>query len=324
METILEVSNLVKHFALGRKNKKVRSVDGISFSIGKKETFGLAGESGCGKTTTARIIMGLTEPTDGAIHFLGKNISRLNGAESRDFRRQIQMVFQDPYGSLNPRKSIGSILALPFKIFKEARKEDIKAKVVKILEEVDLRPPDIFWSRYPHELSGVQRQRIAIARSIALHPQLIVADEPVAALDMSIRAGILNLMRTLKEKNGISFLFISHDLSVLRNMCDRIAIMYLGKFVEVAKAKDIFVSPKHPYTKALLSATLVPDPKVESSRQRVILSGDVASAIDLPRGCRFNTRCPYTRAKCFDSEPELTHTDDDHLVSCHFWERLCS
>jgi peptide/nickel transport system ATP-binding protein len=317
MENILVVNNLVKHYFLPRSTTKVHSVDNISFSIKKGETFGLAGESGCGKTTTGRLITGLVSPTSGTIHFLSKSISNLNNEETKEFRRNIQMIFQDPFGSLNPRKTIGSILSLPFKIYESAEKSNIKNKVMNLLESVDLKPPNIFWDRYPHELSGGQRQRISIARSIAIHPQLIVADEAVAALDISVKSGILNLMRYLREKSGIGYLFISHDLSVLRNMCDRIAIMYLGKFVEVANAEDIFINCQHPYTRALLSAALVPNPRIEHSKKRMILNGDVASAINLPVGCRFNTRCPNANAKCHEVEPELSPFKSEHMVACH-------
>ena len=317
MKPVIEVTGLKKFFSLRGSRGTVRAVDGLTFSIGRQEAFGLAGESGCGKTTTANLLMGLTEPSEGTIRFLGDSIAGLNRAESKQFRRNIQMIFQDPYGSLNPRKTVGSILSLPFQVHEPAPQAVIKARVLALLESVELKPAASFWNRHPHELSGGQRQRVAIARSIALHPKLVIPDEAVAALDMSIRADILNLMRTVKESSGASFLMISHDLSVLRTMCDRIAIMYLGKFVEVADKEELFANPQHPYTKALLSATLIPNPRVEQARERIVLHDDPGSALNLPSGCSFHPRCPFAEARCRTSAPDLVEIAPNHQVSCH-------
>jgi oligopeptide transport system ATP-binding protein len=317
MKPVIEVRGLKKSFSMRGTKGKVRAVDGLTFSIGRQEAFGLAGESGCGKTTTADLLMGLTEPTEGDIRFLGNTITGLNRAETKQLRRNIQMIFQDPYGSLNPRKTVGSILSLPFQVHEPAPKDEIKARVLALLDSVELKPAESYWNRHPHELSGGQRQRLAIARSIALHPKLVISDEAVAALDMSTRADILNLMRQVKEQSGASFLMISHDLSVLRNMCDRIAIMYLGKFVEVADKEELFANPQHPYTKALLSATLIPDPRVEQARERIVLHDDPGSAMNLPKGCSFHPRCPFAEARCRASVPELVDFGPNHQVSCH-------
>lgn len=321
MKPVLEVIDLSKHYLLRAGNRRVRAVDGLNFSVGSQEAFGLAGESGCGKTTTAALLMGLITPTEGTIRFLGRDISGMNKAETKEFRRNIQMIFQDPYGSLNPRKTVGSILSLPFQIHEPASKSEIKTRVIELLESVELNPAIAFWNRHPHELSGGQRQRVAIARAIALHPKLVISDEAVASLDMSIRADILNLMRRVKDASGASFLMISHDLSVLRNMCDRIAIMYLGRFVELAPTEELFSNPQHPYTRALLSATLIPDPRVEQAREHVVLRGDIASSVDLPSGCPFHPRCPIAQDQCRTTPPELVEMSPNHLVSCHLAAR---
>src|SRR6056297_3026102 len=279
-QPLLEVIDLSKSFQVHGQRDAVHAVNSLNFSIGRGEAFGLAGESGCGKSTTASLLMGLVEQTGGEVRFLGKPVTGLSWSARKAFYRKVQMIFQDPYGSLNPRKTIGAILALPFLVHEPARKEKIRMHVLALLDSVELKPAKAFLHRYPHELSGGQRQRLAIARAIALRPDLVISDEAVAALDMSIRADILNLLKSVKDTSGASFLMISHDLSVLRAMCDRIAIMYLGRFVEVAETESLFTNPRHPYTRALLSATLLPNPRVERARERIILKGDPTTSGD--------------------------------------------
>ncbi len=316
-QPVLEVTGLLKTFHDRGHRNVVHAVNGLNFSIARGEAFGLAGESGCGKSTTASLLMGLVEPTGGDVRFHGKPVIGLSRAARKAFYRKVQMIFQDPYGSLNPRKTIGSILALPFQVHEPAPAEKIRTRVLALLESVELKPAESFLHRYPHELSGGQRQRLAIARAIALRPELVISDEAVAALDMSVRADILNLLKSVKDSSGASFLMISHDLSVLRAMCDRIAIMYLGRFVEVAETESLFTNPRHPYTRALLSATLLPNPRAEQARERIVLKGDPTTSGDTSTGCAFRFRCSLAERRCETLTPHLQQISVDHQVSCH-------
>ena len=326
-EKLLEVKNLVKHFPVrggvfSRVRAHVRAVDGISFDIEESETLGLVGESGCGKSTAGRTILRLLEPTSGEIKFRGTNIVGLEREKMRLLRREMQIIFQDPYASLNPRMTVGSIVGEPLTIHKIAKGKERDEKVAAILEKVGLRPEHM--RRYPHEFSGGQRQRIGIARALALNPKLIIADEPVSALDVSIQAQVINLLEDLQEEFGIAYLVISHDLSVVQHICDRIAVMYLGEIVEVAGADELVMSPRHPYSEALLSAVPVPDPSASNKKKRIILRGDVPSPVNPPSGCRFHTRCPYKEDKCSVEAPPLRVISGGHLTACHFAEKIFS
>jgi peptide/nickel transport system ATP-binding protein/oligopeptide transport system ATP-binding protein len=323
-EPLVEIRDLVKHFpltegiVLQRQVGAVHAVDGVSFDILEGETLGVVGETGCGKSTTARLIVRLLDPTSGSITYQGTDIASLSRAEMRPLRREIQMIFQDPYSSLNPRKTVGSIIAEPFIIHGEL---DDRAKrkraVQELMEQVGLNPEH--YNRYPHEFSGGQRQRIGVARAIALRPKLIIADEPVSALDVSIQAQILNLLRDLQRELGLTIVFIAHDLSVVRHMCDRIAVMYLGKVVELADADQLYDHPRHPYTGALLSAVPVPDPRLARERGRVVLGGDVPSPTNPPPACRFHTRCPkFVDGHCNTEEPILEAKEGGNLAACHY------
>ena len=322
-ESLLEVKNLVMHFPLTRgiifqrKVGAVQAVDGVSFTVKKGETLGLVGESGCGKSTTGRAILQLYKPTGGEVVFKGKDLTTLNGGDMRRMRRHLQMIFQDPYASLNPRMTVGNIIAEPMQIHKLVTKGERTQRVQELLETVGLNP--YFANRYPHEFSGGQRQRVGIARALAANPDFIVADEPVSALDVSIQAQIVNLLEDLQEKFGLTYLFIAHDLSVVRHISDRIAVMYLGKIVELAPRDGLYDNPLHPYTKALLSAVPIPDPVIEKKRERIILTGDVPSPINPPSGCHFHTRCPYVMDVCKAEEPFFADQGGGHFVACHLY-----
>jgi oligopeptide transport system ATP-binding protein len=322
-ETLLDVKNLVMHFPLTqgiiiqRKVGAVQAVDDVSFSVKRGETLGLVGESGCGKSTTGRAILQLYKPTAGNVVFQGKDLTKLDGGEMRKMRRHLQMIFQDPYASLNPRMTVGSIIAEPMQIHNLVSRDQRNRRVQELLETVGLNP--YFANRYPHEFSGGQRQRIGVARALAANPAFIVADEPVSALDVSIQAQIINLLEDLQQQFNLTYLFIAHDLSVVRHISDRIAVMYLGKIVEIADRDALYDDPLHPYTKALLSAVPIPDPVVERRRERIILTGDVPSPINPPSGCHFHTRCPYAMPVCKEVEPLFADQGSGHFVACHLY-----
>lgn len=318
---LVEVTDLKKHFPIKsgiifqREVAAVKAVDGVSFSIFEGETLGLVGESGCGKSTTGRTVLQLYRATSGSVKFEGQEITTLKGEALRKMRRRMQMVFQDPYASLNPRMSVGRIVAEPLVVHNIGTKKERDDRVAELLELVGLNP--YFVRRYPHEFSGGQRQRIGLARSLALNPSFIVADEPISALDVSIQAQVVNLLQKLQQDLGLTYLFIAHDLSMVRHLCDRVAVMYLGKIVEIAESEELYTNPLHPYTQALLSAVPVPDPLVEEKRQRIILKGDVPSPLNPPKGCNFNTRCPVSVDVCYDQDPELIEVLPGHWVACH-------
>ncbi len=320
-EVLIDVKDLRVYFPVTaglifqRKVADVRAVDGISFNIRKGETLGLVGESGCGKSTTGRAILQLYKPTTGNVNFDGSELTHMKSGELRRFRRRMQMIFQDPYASLNPRMSIGSVIAEPLAIHHLASGKARRDRVQELLRIVGLNP--YYANRYPHEFSGGQRQRIGIARALAVEPQFIVADEPVSALDVSIQAQIINLMEDLQHDFGLTYLFIAHDLSVVRHISDRVAVMYLGRIAELADRNELYENPLHPYTKALLSAVPVPDPVVEAKRERIILTGDVPSPLRPPPGCNFHTRCPIAIEECRERIPEFREISPDHWVACH-------
>ncbi len=316
---LLSVSNLKKHFPVKKgifssTTQLVKAVDGVSFQLRQGETLGLVGESGCGKTTVGRAILHLIEPTSGEILFKGENVSRLNTRERRELRSSMQIIFQDPFTSLNPRMTVGNIIAEPLKNQKKLSRSERKDRVASLMQKVGLRPEHL--GRYPHEFSGGQRQRIGIARSLALNPLVIVCDEPVSALDVSIQAQVINLLVELQEEMRISFLFIAHDLGVVEHISDRVAVMYLGRIVEMAPYEEIYENPLHPYTRALLSAAPIPDPDLK--RERILLPGDVPSPINPPSGCGFRTRCPQVKPECRDLEMQLANVESDHWVACPF------
>lgn len=325
-EYVIQVEKLKKHFplkkgffetVLSREEATVKAVDGVSFNVGKGEIMGLAGESGSGKTTTGRLLVRLISPTEGSIYFNGKDITKLSESELKPLRREIQIIFQDPFESLDPRMTIKEIVAEPIRVQKIAKNEDeLVERVKQSLREVELVPPEEFLLRYPHELSGGQRQRVAVARAFTLDPKFVVADEPVSMLDVSIRAEILNLMVDLVQKKGASVLFISHDLAVAKHVCDRVAVMYLGKIMETSTSEKLIDSPLHPYTKALIAAVPVPDP---SYRRADVISGEIPSPVTPPPGCRFHTRCPYAHSRCMTEEPSVVEVEPDHYVACHLY-----
>lgn len=326
-KNLLEVKNLQKYFPirgglLGREVGKVHAVDTVSFTLQQGKTLGLVGESGCGKSTLGRTLLRLTDPTAGEILYEGQDITKLKPGELRALRKEIQIIFQDPFASLNPRMSIREILSEPFEIHGLYKQPDERrAKIVELLQEVGLNPEAA--ERYPHEFSGGQRQRIGIARALALKPKLIVADEPVSALDVSIQSQVLNLMMDLRDKYGLSYIFIAHDLAVIEHISDDIAVMYLGKIIEHTSAEQLYKQPRHPYTQALIAS--IPEPKIDRNKTKKTLQGDVPSPINPPPGCRFNTRCPYAKDQCRSAEPELKNKgtrDAPHWVACHFADEL--
>lgn len=316
---LLEVKNLVKHFPItkgiifSKQVGAVKAVDGISFTVNRGETLGLVGESGCGKTTTGRVILRLIEPTSGEVLFDGKNVPELSKEELRELRRDMQIIFQDPYASLNPRMTVADIVGEPLHIHGLAKGKEREKRVQELLDVVGLS--SFHARRFPHEFSGGQRQRIGIARALAVNPKLIICDEPVSALDVSIQAQVINLLQDLQKEFGLTYLFIAHDLSVVKHISDRVAVMYLGKIVELADKDRLYANPKHPYTQALLSAIPIADPTVK--KERIILKGDVPSPINPPSGCRFHTRCPYAMDICQTKEPDFVDTGDGHYVACH-------
>jgi oligopeptide transport system ATP-binding protein len=324
--TLLSIRDLKVHFDLGGggpfdklfgtnpEKRVVKAVDGVSIDIYEQETLGLVGESGCGKSTLGRAILRLTEPTDGQVFYRDRDLAHLSRRQLREQRRHLQIIFQDPYASLNPRMTVGQIVGEPLETFRLARGREAEQRVQELLETVGLSKR--FIKRYPHEFSGGQRQRIGIARALAVDPDFIVADEPISALDVSIQAQIMNLLERLRREKNLTYLFISHDLRAIRHVSDRVAVMYLGKLVEIAEAKTIYKEPLMPYTKALISAVPVPDPQVEATRQRIMLEGDVPSPINPPPGCPFHTRCPYAIDVCKEVVPQLVEIKPSHFAAC--------
>ncbi len=319
---LVEVRNLKMHFPITagfpvpRQVGAVKAVDGVSFSVEPGETLGLVGESGCGKTTVGRTLLRLNQPTDGQVLFDGKSLLPLSESEFLPYRRQMQMIFQDPYASLDPRMTAGDIIGEAMDIHGLASGKERQERIYDLLNMVGLLPEHA--GRFPHEFSGGQRQRIGIARALAVEPKFIVCDEPISALDVSIQAQVVNLLEDLQERLGVAYLFVAHDLSMVKHISRRVAVMYLGRIVEVAPSDELYQRPMHPYTNALLSAVPIPDPAVERSRQRIILEGDPPSPVNPPSGCRFRTRCPFAQARCKEEDPKLVNVGNGHQVACHF------
>ena len=320
----MRVEGLRQHFPITRgvifqhRLGVVKAVDDISFEIYRGETLGLVGESGCGKSTTARAILQLNRPTAGKVYLDGVDLVSLKGNKLREMRRRMQMIFQDPYASLNPRMTVSSIVAEPLVVYAVGQRKERQARVEELLQMVGLDP--YFANRYPHEFSGGQRQRIGIARALALRPDFIICDEPISALDVSIQAQVVNLLEDLQERLGLTYLFIAHDLSMVRHISDRVAVMYLGKIVELTDRDTLYANPLHPYTQALLSAVPIPDPAISDEEQRPVLEGDLPSPSNPPKGCNFNTRCPFAKDSCFSVEPEFREVSPGHWVACHLTE----
>lgn len=328
-QLLLDVRNLKMYFPVTRgiifqrTVGNVQAVDDVSFSIERGRTLGLVGESGSGKTTIGRSIVRLYKPTAGQVLFDGQDLVQMESDALWKMRKQVQMIFQDPFASLNPRFTIGSLIAEPMHIYQMGTKQEIRARTEELLRLVGLRPEYI--DRYPHEFSGGQRQRIAVARALAVNPELIIADEPVSALDVSVRAQVLNLLQSLQSRFNLTYLFVSHDLSVVRHVADRVAVMYLGRIVELADRDELYTAPKHPYTRALLSAVPIPDPRIEKKRQRIILTGDLPSPMHIPTGCRFHTRCPMAQKICREVEPVFEAKEGhEHYAACHFSDQVTS
>jgi oligopeptide transport system ATP-binding protein len=324
-ETLLHVDDLKMHFPIyrgvfQRQVGAVRAVDGVSFDVKRGETLGLVGESGCGKSTTGRTILQLYKPTAGNVSFDGTNLVTLKGEQMRQMRRRMQMIFQDPYASLNPRMTVAQLVGEPLIVHNVATGAEIKERVAHLLELVNLNPA--FATRYPHEFSGGQRQRIGVARALALQPSFIICDEPISALDVSIQAQVVNLLEELQQQFNLTYLFIAHDLSMVKHISDRVAVMYLGVIVELATRDELYAKPLHPYTQALLSAVPIPDPVADAKRKRTILQGDVPSPANPPSGCRFRTRCPIAEAVCAETRPEFREIRPGHFVACFFAERF--
>jgi oligopeptide transport system ATP-binding protein len=325
-DTLVDVRNLKMYFPIRRGLLiervvgHVHAVDDITFQVKRGETLGLVGESGCGKSTTGRAVLQIYKPTAGQVIFDGKDITKATGKDLRMYRRNMQMIFQDPFASLDPRMTVGGIISEPLEIHNLGKAKEREEKVREMLRFVGLNP--YFANRFPHEFSGGQRQRIGVARALALEPEFIVCDEPISALDVSIQAQIINLLEELQQQYNLTYLFIAHDLAVVRHISDRVAVMYVGKIVELADRTELYEYPLHPYTRALLSAVPIPDPVVEKRRSRIILQGDVPSPVNPPSGCRFHPRCPFARADCSQSEPPLNEVRPGHMVACFYWKEV--